>query len=192
MSRDRDKFWDLVEPEYLRATGFCRKLLGNREDGDDLLQDSLVRALTSFNDLKDADSFRPWLYRIIVNCFKNRVKQPWYRRLVPFGEETSPLSDGGRTPLRQAARRRLEMAFRALSPEDRALVTLFELEGWKISELARLTSLTEGNIKVRLSRSRIKMRDALRRYFRQSSEWNINHVVGKEDEICVVTKPGKD
>lgn len=63
------------------------------------------------------------------------------------------------------AKRKLNLAFSALSPDDHILVTLSELEGWKISELAELTGKTEGNIKMRLSRARKKMRDRLSKIY---------------------------
>lgn len=49
---NRDLFWKLAKPEHLKARGYCRKLMANRDDGDDLYQDALVRALASFGKLK--------------------------------------------------------------------------------------------------------------------------------------------
>ena len=192
MNRNRDLFWNLVEPEHLRARAFCRKLMGNREDGDDLYQDVLVRALTRLASLKDVAAFRPWLYRIVINEFKNQKRRPWWRRVLPMTQEVAETVriDGPAAQL--AARRRLETAFSVLSDEDRALVTLFEMHGWKISELAALAGKTEGNIKVRLSRARKKMRDTLSRYFESSARVGLKQIPGSEDEICVVTKPGKE
>ena len=60
-----------------------------------------------------------------------------------------------------AARRRLELAMTALSRDERWLVMLCELEGWKISKAAEMLSASEGRIKMRLSRARKKMRKKL-------------------------------
>ena len=58
-----------------------------RDDGDDLYQDALVSALGAFEQLRDQASFRPWLYRIIVNQFRNRMRSSWFRRRQPWTEQ---------------------------------------------------------------------------------------------------------
>ncbi len=178
MERDRILFWKLLEPEHLKARAFCRKLTGDRENGDDLYQDALVGALSGFANLKKTGAFRPWLYRIIINEFKNRNRKPWWKNLIPL---TSEIEDtiGGEDPVAiHTARRRLEIGFKAISSEDRAMVTLFEMHGWKISELAQMTGRSEGNIKTRLSRARGKMRKVLRRYLQRSTGREIKKIFG--------------
>jgi RNA polymerase sigma-70 factor (ECF subfamily) len=166
--------------------------MGNREDGDDLYQDSLVCALDGFASLRKTESFRPWLYRIIINGFKNRIHKPWWRRLVPISSEIEETIGSDNPVSIQAARSRLEIAFRALTPDDRALVTLFELQGWAISDLATITGKSEGNIRVRLSRARSKMREALTRYFKRSDSNETVKSLASKDKVCVVQKPAKD
>jgi len=192
MDRNRDLFWQLVEPEHLRAREFCRKLTGNRDDGDDLYQDALVCALTGFGGLRRVESFRPWLYRIIVNTFKNRLAQPWWKRRRPLTQEIADTIVGDDPGPRKAAQRRLEIAFKAVSSDDRALVTLFEIEGWPIEEIARMTGRSSGSIRVRLTRARDKMRRALIRYLRQSGPESISNPFLSEDKVCVVQKPAED
>jgi RNA polymerase sigma factor (sigma-70 family) len=188
MNRLRTRFWQLVEPEHQKARAFCRKLTGDRDEGDDLYQDALVSALTGFEKLKDEHAFRPWLYRIIINCFKNRRREAWWRRVIPLNDDISRSLIGKNPGPAYAARRRLEKAYEALSTADRVLVTLFELEGWRISEIAELTGKSEGSLKVRLSRARRKMRETLRREMNESALQNLKSI-WSEDEICVVTKP---
>jgi RNA polymerase sigma-70 factor (ECF subfamily) len=192
MDGNRDLFWKLVEPENLRARAYCRKLTGNRDDGDDLYQDALVKALLGFDGLRHIESFRPWLYRIIINLFKNRVRKPWLKRLVTLTPAISDTMAGDNPIPRQAAGRRLEIAFRAVSPEERALVMLFEWEGWSIEEIAKLTRKTSGTVRVRLFRARNKMRRAIIRYFKESSPEKITNPLRSKDKVCVVQKPAED
>ncbi len=194
----RDLFWNLVEPEHLKARAFCRKLMGSREDGDDLYQDCLVIALTRFADLRDNNSFKPWLYRIIVNGFKNRVRTPWWKKRVDLTAEIEQAAAGDGDPTSQySARRKLEIAFKAVTVEERVMVTLFELQGWTIAELARLYDKTEGNIKVRLSRARKKMRAAVtrtlapRRRTTEKTRHKEAETLKAKDRICVATKHGE-
>jgi len=191
MNRSRDLFWQLTEPEHLRARAFCRKLTGNRDDGDDLYQDALVVAFTRFESLRETEAFRGWLYRIIVNAFKNRRRRPWYRRFRPLTPEIAETAAGDNPVEGQAAKRKLEIAFRPVSPEDRALVTLFEMEGWSIEAIARMQHKSEGAIKMRLSRARRKMRATLMKHRPRTTGVKPKSKL-REDKLCVATKPGQD
>jgi RNA polymerase sigma-70 factor (ECF subfamily) len=192
MNRSRDLFWKLVEPEHVKARAFCRKLTNNREDGDDLYQDCLVKALTQFERLESADSFRPWLYRIIVNSFRNRVKSPWWKKVLSSTPEFLESVSGKDPSLFYTARRRLEIAFRAVEPVDRALITLLEMHGWTISELAEMKNLSEASVKMRLSRGRRKMRKALMKHLKMSGSSRNENINFQKDKVCVVTKPVND
>lgn len=192
MNGHRNLFWNLVEPEHNRARAYCRKLTGNRDDGDDLYQDSLVSALTGFEKLRRMESFRPWLYRIIINTFRNQCRISWWKRFSPLTGEVEDTIGGSDPTAVQNARRRLAIAFKAVSPFDRALVILFEMEGWSISELAGLADKTEGSIKVRLSRARNRMRLALTRHLENSALNRRRKPLYGKDKICVATKPVKD
>jgi RNA polymerase sigma-70 factor (ECF subfamily) len=156
----RDLFWTLLETEHPRAEAFCRKLTGNRDDGDDLYQDVLLKAWRKFPALRNLDSFRPWLYRIIVNMLKSHWRK---KRLENPDRDIAGLEyEASNNPSdRLNARRWLERAFAGLSPNERALITLFELEGWSIAELSEMYGRPVGTIKSRLARARKKMRNEL-------------------------------
>ena len=161
---DRDLFWTYLKAEHPRAEAFCRKLASSRDEGDDVYQDALLTALRRVRTLRNPDAFRPWLYRIIVNTYRNRVVGPWWRRRVLLTREMCETEAGVDPSEAYAARRWLDRALRALKPEERALVTLFELEGWSIAELAALQQRPQGTIKARLARARKKMREAIEHY----------------------------
>lgn len=182
MGKDQDQFWQLVEQEHTKARAFCLHLTGNNDDGDDLYQDAVMIAHRGFGKLRSCDSFRPWLFRIIGNCFKARFRNPWWRRMIPMtGDESiEPTEDPSG---RYEARRILDHAFGALSAEDRFIVTLADLEGWKHAELAEMMSKTEGFIKMRLVRARRKMRKRLAAKYSKSveaeNELRMNYAVSK-------------
>lgn len=189
MSINDSPFWDLVQSEHQRARAYCTRLTGNAEEGDDLYQDVIIKAYRAFGELRNVDAFRSWLYKIINNGFKARFRNPWWKRIVPeafdsdkhdWSSDPSPWYD---------ARRRLEQALAVLSSDDRIIVTLAELEGWKIAEIAGLFEKSEGLIKMRLSRARAKMRGHLSK----SLQGAIEPIDNEESEsICCVTKPEKD
>lgn len=189
---NRDLFWKLTEPEQLRARAFCRRLAGGPEDGDDLLQDALVAAWRKFDSLRDHQAFRAWLYRIIVNTFRNRIRQPWWKKLTRLSDEVEERLSGDDPTPRHAARRTLARAFRGVSAEDRALVVLFELEGWTVAELSDLHGRSEAATKMRLSRIRRKMRETLVKARNGATAAPESTTKASESEICVAAKPGLD
>ena len=187
-----DEFWRLVEPEHLKARAFCRKLAGNREDGDDLYQESLVRALSGFNGLRRSSSFRPWLYRIIINTSRSIKRSSFWNRFNPIDEDVLNIPAGSDPRTSSALKRRLEIAFSAVSAEDRALLMLFELEGWQIAQIASMIGRSEGSIRTRLSRARDKMRKALIRYLQNPQTSALKKTVQSEEAICVAIKSSEE
>lgn len=164
MADTRDHFWALLEPEQAKIRAFCRRLAGNREEGDDLCQEALVQAFQRFESLRDSDRFRPWLYRIAVNRYRNARRGSFWRRLVPLGAAAEPEQPGADPRGAYAAGRLLDRAFKGIDPADRALVMLFETEGWSSGELGQLLGVSEAATRVRLCRIRAKMRKSLARH----------------------------
>jgi RNA polymerase sigma factor (sigma-70 family) len=166
MGQQSDQFWRLVELEHNKALAYCGRLAERADDGDDLYQDSLIKAFHGFESLRNTESFRPWLYRIINNTYKARFRSSWWKKLTLHRrdiEAADRLTDP--TGLYEA-KRRLDLALEVLSPDDRILVTLAELEDWTIAELAGLMSKSDGFVKMRLSRARAKMRQKLSRLYK--------------------------
>jgi len=169
MGNNRNLFWQLVKKEHRHARAFCYRLTGNYEDGDDLYQDSVIKAYHGFSVLKQTGSFRPWLYRIIGNTYRSRFRNPWWKKVFSLKPEVDS-GDFSKNPEDlYESRRRLNFAFSVLSVDDRLLVTLAEIEGWKIAELAEITGKTEGLIKMRLARARKKMRRKLSCHYKKKT-----------------------
>ena len=187
MGTDRDDFWILLEPEYTKAMMFCRKLVGDRDQGDDLFQDALVQAYTGFRSLRHKEAFRSWLYRIMINRFKSSARRPLWKRIVPMTPDVE-LNLAGPDPSDDYdARRWLREAFKTISHHHQVLITMHELEGWPVNELAEMFETTEGAIKANLFRARNKLKDALKKKFLVSSRKSKQAVVGKETK-CVAAR----
>jgi RNA polymerase sigma-70 factor (ECF subfamily) len=183
----RDLFWKLLEREHPKAEAFCRKLTGNKEDGDDLYQDVLLAAWKKFHKLREIDSFRPWIYRIIVNRFKSLYRFNRRRRSrfdAASYSEIRSYDPSNALDARLLLRRLLSV----LPPDDRSLVTLYELEGWRIEELGKMFGKPSGTIKSRLSRARKKMKGEILEGL--SQEERLHLIDGSK--ICVAAKQNAD
>lgn len=157
-----EKFWQLLEREHVNAERFSRNLCGNIDDGDDLYQDSVLTAAIKFKSLKDHRSFKPWLYQIISNKFKSQRR----KKMIKLKNQTDRIELPPNTVNSEErnikARGLLNRAFRAVTSEEQSLITLFEIEGWSITELSNLYGKPPGTIKSKLSRTRAKMRKELK------------------------------
>ena len=189
MDQNTDSFWELLQPEHDRLRGFCRRIAGDRDRGDDLCQEALLRGLRQFHTLRDTASFRSWLYRIVLNRYQNTRRGGAWKWLV----FTDPAETDGAVPdpsPHLEAKRELERALRILSAEDRVLITLFELEGWRLSELSELLGRSESALKVQVCRIRSRLRDELKailaRRERRASR------AARKDRIWIAVKPSVD
>ena len=189
MSDYSSLFWQLVDVEHRKARAYCCHLAGNADDGDDLYQDSVVSAYRGFAELRKVELFRPWFYRIINNGYYGRRRSPWWRRVLPGVVDLDSYAWSSDPSGEYDAKRRLNYALAALSAEDRIIVTLAELEGWKLLEVAELMSKSEGFVKMRLSRARKKMRKRLSSLHRKAVS---KTYLGETENICCVTKPDED
>ncbi|HEU0031912.1 MAG TPA: RNA polymerase sigma factor [Kofleriaceae bacterium] len=152
----------LITPVHDQALGFARCLCRSRADGDDLFQESLLRAMDKLDDLRDDAAFKRWLYRVIISVHRNRAGGFW-RRLVQLGRGDE---EHGATEWAQArptadevdAADRARQALAALSAEQREAIVLFEIEGWQVDEIAAVHGITASAVKSRLARGRERMR----------------------------------
>ncbi|MEW5702815.1 MAG: RNA polymerase sigma factor [Candidatus Zixiibacteriota bacterium] len=78
------RFETLLEPVHQSATRFCLRLCTTRADAEDLYHDALLAAWHGLPGLKDDGRFRPWLFRIIVNTFRNRERRKRWRRWLSW------------------------------------------------------------------------------------------------------------
>lgn len=169
---DRDQFERLLGPVHEAAFRFCLRLCTTRADAEDLYHDAILAAWRGLGGLRDESRFGPWFFQIIVNAFRNRTRRQRWSKLPSRGRQWLPWKDDDEPTLpareisvdprgRLDARRWLSVGMSALTADDRSLVTLFELEGHTVAELARIWNCPEGTIKSRLARARSRMRDAI-------------------------------
>lgn len=163
METSHQRLRRLLEPIHDRATGFARSVCRSREDGDDLFQEALVRALDKLATLRDDAAFKPWLYRIIINLHRNRTRRAFWKRLIPLaGTEAGDDRTHDET-LGSVERARLALA--QLPADMREAIVLHDIEGWSVGEIADLEGVSMSAIKSRLSRGRERLRDIYARRF---------------------------
>lgn len=153
----------LLEPIHDRAHAFARSVSRSRDDGDDLFQESLLRALDKLGTLRDDAAFKGWLYRIIINHHRNRSRRAFWRRLLPLiGNEAGDDRAHDET---LGSVERARIALGQLPAEMREAIVLHDIEGWAVGEIAELEGVSMSAIKSRLSRGRERLRDVYSKRF---------------------------
>jgi RNA polymerase sigma factor (sigma-70 family) len=134
--------------------GFLRRLTGaSRHQADDLMQEAWLRAVAQITQFRGESSFRTWLTGIALNCYREMQRRE--RR------PTERLEDDPGDSRPESVSERLDVAtvLERLSPEHRAVLVLYDIEGYTHDEIARALSVEVGTSKSRLSRARQAFRD---------------------------------
>ncbi len=153
-------FEEQLDPVYPDMVRFAHSLAGSVSDGNDLLQDALIRAWQAHPRLREPDRFRFWLIKIISNTFRSRLRKQRLKSWLSLDLiRDLPEPDS-------LAYEDKEMVRRALSKvprEYREAIILFEILGLSVTEIAEVQSAGISAIKSRLSRGRRMLR---KHYFR--------------------------
>lgn len=136
---------------------YARALTGDRERADDLVQDTIARALSRLHLWRPAASIRPWLFTIMHNLFLNERRRS--SRTVPLIGEAA-LAGIDRADSR-AVLDDLDRALGQLAEDQRAAILLVGVEELSYEQAARVLGIPIGTLMSRLSRGREQLRRLL-------------------------------
>ena len=150
---------DSIAAEIPKLRRYARALVGNETEADDLVQDTLERALTRLHLWQRSDNPRRWLFTILHNLHIDHARGQARRPAASELDETvaDPLArpeDGVTTCEVTAALARLPL-------EQRQVVLLVGMEGLSYAETAEVLAIPIGTVMSRLSRGRDKLRQLL-------------------------------
>lgn len=155
------------------AYRFSVLVCGHPEDAEDVMQDALLKTFQYVRRIEDPSAFRTWLYSTVRNAclMKRRRRAGEPAGFVPLAAEPSdeapPIDVADRTVpideqmMQAAVDARLRAALERLPPAYRMIVVLREMEGLSTREVATITGYTEANVKQRLHRARLMLRQRL-------------------------------
>lgn len=152
-------FHDLVEGEIPRLRRYARALTRSTDRADDLVQDTLVRAIAKAHLWQPGSDIRAWLFTIMHNQHVNGVRRAMRDEATVDIEQLSSSLVATTDPTGSRQLRELERTLGCLPDEQRAVILLVGLEGMSYEAAAEILSVPIGTVRSRLSRGR----DALRR-----------------------------
>lgn len=169
----------LVEKYQKRIYNFGLKICPNPQDAEDLVQESFINVFKYLKDFRRESSFKNWLFRIASSvCNKMKRKSKFAPERELSLEEFMP-SDHGmektETPqwavepvenlLNLELSDKIQAAIAQVPTDYRLVIVLRDMEGFSTEETARILHITTTNVKVRLHRARLFVRDALKEYY---------------------------
>jgi len=153
---------DLLLRRYLRS---CRAVAlavtGSEADADDACQDAFVAAMERIDSCRDPARFGAWLLRIVQNRARNLIRREKVRRSEPLEENAAAGASSAAAAELDELRERLSAALATLPEIQRKVVLLYDLEGWKHDEIARLLNLPQGTVRSHLHHARRRLRQIL-------------------------------
>ena len=156
-----DAFAELASRHKSRVFGIASRFAQNAAELDDICQEVFVQAYFKLRQYRRDSPFEHWLLRITTHkCYDHLRKR---RRATPSISVDVMLESGYEPAAPECAAphpdlERLHAALAELSPKERLVITLLELEDRSVQEIASLTGWSAGNVKVRAFRARATLR----------------------------------
>ena len=157
---DRDAIGRLAELRGPKLFAHAMRLLGDRADAEDAVQDAWVEILRGLKSLRDDRAFPAWAYRIVTRRAAKLIGSKMRARdvaaTVPMDEtvpESGPAAHDAATVRRAIA---------ALPPDQGSTIALFYLEEMSVAEVALALDVPPGTVKTRLMHARTKLHAALK------------------------------
>jgi RNA polymerase sigma-70 factor (ECF subfamily) len=148
--------YELIVPYIPNLRRYARALVGDRDGADDLVQDTLERAVRKFHLWRPGD-LRAWLFSIMHNVFINQLKA----RKIPADVEIDDSFASPVPTVTSADVLDLQRALLRLAPEQREVVLLIALEDMSYADVSRALGIPMGTVMSRLSRGRERLRRAM-------------------------------
>src|SRR6202163_2635046 len=170
-----DSFEELAMPLFDQLYNFAHWLTRNREEAEDLVQETYAKALKGFPSFQVGTNFRAWMYRILRNTFLTSRTGLKVTMTVPLdneedGPELAVESDTPETILFERSNRELlQKAIDELPVYFREIILLCDVEEMSYQEIAETLSVPMGTVMSRLSRARRTLRDLLRQRLEDGS-----------------------
>lgn len=178
---DLAAFEQLVSRHERRVYVMALRMLRQNQDAEDVTQQTFLDALEGLAGFRQEASFGTWVLRIATYAALKIIRKRKGLELVSLEAATEPVADEGGMPhpeyiadwrdtperlvQHQETRRLIEEALAELDEKHRIVFLLRDLQGLSVRETAEALGLTEVNVKVRLLRARLQLRERLTRSF---------------------------
>jgi RNA polymerase sigma-70 factor (ECF subfamily) len=161
LAGETEAFAPLVERYSRRLFAFTVQIVGSPEDAEEVVQDAFVNAYRHLNRFRGEASFATWLYRIAYRTAVSAVRARRESYATIDEQSLAQVADERADDLLDSDDENrigdLQDAIARLTPEERALITLFYYDEHSVEAVAAILAISTANVKVRLHRTRKKL-----------------------------------
>src|SRR5438270_2418539 len=158
---DVEAYSRLVDRHYDRCARIAVRILGNREDAEEALQDAFLRAFRALGDYEDRERFTAWLARILVNQCRTMLARTRRREAVFLDVDLEQLDHTAADGRPDDPWPELDDALATLPDEQREALVLKYADDLTYEEMARITGSGESALKMRIQRAFTRLRKLL-------------------------------
>ncbi|HEX8373066.1 MAG TPA: sigma-70 family RNA polymerase sigma factor [Chthoniobacterales bacterium] len=167
LAGDRSAFEELIRANAMRVYAVAFAVLQEREEAEDVAQETFLRAFRDRRQLREPERFVAWLSTIARNLSRDRLRKKRHATLPEENfpearDESIPTPDGALAAAEQS--REMHAALATLPERHRTALTLRYLEGLDYRAIAEAMDLTDGALRGVLGRALATMRDRLRMF----------------------------
>lgn len=163
---DRRAFEMLVGPELDALFTLCLRVLGRRGDAEEVAQEALERALLAHRQFDPQRPFRVWLFTIAINRCRDRMRGPWWARVLRIEHAPPPTTPSCERLVEQSdADARVRALLSELPPIYREALSLYHLDDLTYEEMSQILGVSEPALKQRVRRGREMLRVELERLY---------------------------
>lgn len=173
-TQEQSDFLQRTIEQYGKATyNFAFRLTQNEADARDLTQEAYIRVYRAWRSFQPGTSFLSWIYRIVTNLYRDELRRRKGRYLEEIPEDNAPQAFGGSRPLavepideyvESQLSEPVSKALAALSPDQRQVVVLADIEELSYQEIAEIAGCSIGTVRSRLHRARHQLRKLIEKY----------------------------
>lgn len=155
---DEKAFSKLYESVYVDMYKYAYYMLGNTQDAEDIVSDTVMDMYTGIGKLRNNSLFRQWTFKILSNKCK-RKRKSYLHKNISLDSEIKTLPNEMEQDIE--LKHDLEQAFQILSIEERTVVSLAVFGGYKSNEIGEILDIKAATVRSKLSRALAKMQQKL-------------------------------
>jgi len=160
---DCEAFNPLIERYKLRIYNLIYRMVYNRDDAEDLVEEAFIKAYRSISRFEPNRSFYAWICKIAVNNTINYLKKEKKSRTEPLDWVKHRLADKKNDPVvmtkRKILKERINAAMAKLPETDRIILALRVTEELSYAEISKILKIPEGTVMSRLARARQRLKE---------------------------------
>lgn len=169
ISGDASAFAILVDRYKTLIFTLTSKMIKNREEAEEVAQDTFIKAFNSLGKFKGDSKFSTWIYKIAYNtCLDRLKKNKKEENVLPIDDFTAPFIKATENAfdalVEQERKKLIQDCLQQLPRDESFLLTLYYFEDQNSDEIAKIMDITANNVKVKLFRSRKKLANILKQH----------------------------